>query len=92
MYITVPIPNRPESENTPPFKIDVTENSCSKQPFTLRVINATNRWESLVILSLSDDEFANLKAEVLEADKKRRTSKENALEALKVSLGVTDDE
>ena len=93
MYVTVPIPSRYSDDENPiePFAFDVSSESCSTLPFTLRVVDGENRYRSLATVMMSDADFAVLKRVVLEADRDRRVAKENYLEALKVELGLTDD-
>jgi hypothetical protein len=90
MYITVPIPSRDDSSEIEPFKITVSEQSCSPTPFSLHLVGDQNRWTYLLTMSLSDKDFASLKAQVLDADEKRQAGKQAALAALRAELeGVT---
>jgi len=93
MYVSVPIPGRYSDDENPiePFAVDVATESCSTLPFTLRVVDGENRYVSLVTVTMSDADFAQLGEAWQEANKKRRVSKENYLAALKVELGLTDD-
>ena len=92
MYVSVPIPGRYSDDENPiePFAVDVATESCSTLPFTLRVVDGENRYVSLVTVTMSDADFAQLGEAWQEANKKRRVSKENYLEALKVELGLDD--
>ena len=92
MYVSVPIPGRYSDDENPiePFAVDVATESCSTLPFTLRVVDGENRYVSLVTVTMSDADFAQLGEAWQEANKKRRVSKENNLAALKVELGLDD--
>jgi hypothetical protein len=86
MYITVPIPSRSDESEIEPFKITVTSQSCSPQPFSLSIVSPDNRWTNILTLSLSDKDFASLKGQVLAADEERKKGKAAALAALKAEL------
>lgn len=86
MYITVPIATRPDTSDIEPFKIEVSSQSCTKEPFSLRLADPNNGWNSLIILSMSDKDFACLKRVVLAADEERHATKEKALAMLKAEL------